>query len=72
MPVMDGLDAARVLKRVMPSLPLLIMYGVFAGRFSEQRARLIGINELVSKSEASLCWPRHLRAQERDLRAERS
>ena len=50
MPVMNGLDAARVLKRLMPAVPL-IMYSAFEDRSSEQRARLIGISELVSKSE---------------------
>ena len=50
MPVMNGLDAARVLKRIMPAVPL-IMYSAFADRFVEQQARLIGISEVVSKSD---------------------
>src|ERR1700720_787758 len=50
MPVMNGLEAARVLKRVMPSVPL-IMYSAFGDRFVEQQARLIGISEGVSKSD---------------------
>ena len=50
MPVMNGLDAARVLKRTMPTVPL-IMYSVFGDRFVEQQARLIGISEVVSKSD---------------------
>jgi two-component system, chemotaxis family, chemotaxis protein CheY len=50
MPVMNGLDAARVLKRLMPTVPL-IMYSAFGDKFAEQQARLIGISELVSKSE---------------------
>ena len=50
MPVMNGLDAARVLKRIMPTVPL-IMYSVFGDRFVEQQARLIGISEVVSKSD---------------------
>ena len=50
MPVMNGLDAARVLKHVMPSVPL-IMYSAFEDRFSEQIARFRGISALVSKSE---------------------
>ena len=49
MPVMNGLDAARVLKRIMPAVPL-IMYSAFGDRFVEQQARLIGISEVVSKS----------------------
>jgi DNA-binding NarL/FixJ family response regulator len=50
MPVMNGLDAARALKRVMPSVPLL-MYSAFEDGFSEQTAGLAGISALVSKSE---------------------
>ena len=50
MPVMNGLDAARELKRLMPTVPL-IMYCAFGDTFMEQQARLIGISELVSKSQ---------------------
>ena len=50
MPVMNGLDAARVLKRLMPDVPL-IMYSVFGDRFVQHQAELIGINDVVSKSE---------------------
>ena len=50
MPVMNGLDAARVLKRIMPTVPL-IMYSAFGDRFVEQQARLIGISDVVSKSD---------------------
>ena len=50
MPVMNGLDAARELKRLMPAVPL-IMYSAFGDVFGEQQARLIGISELVSKSQ---------------------
>ncbi len=50
MPVMNGLDAARELKRLMPSVPL-IMYSAFGDAFGEQQAHLIGISELVSKSQ---------------------
>lgn len=50
MPVMNGLDAARVLQRVMPSVPL-IMYSAFEDRYSEQVARVRGISAIVSKSE---------------------
>jgi DNA-binding NarL/FixJ family response regulator len=47
---LNGLDAARILKRMMPTVPL-IMYSVFGDRFVEQQARLIGISEVVSKSD---------------------
>ena len=50
MPVMNGLDAARDLKRLMPTVPL-IMYSAFGDGFVEQQARLVGISELVSKSQ---------------------
>lgn len=50
MPVMNGLDAARVLKRVMPQV-VLIMYSSFADKLSEQQARMIGISDVVPKSE---------------------
>ena len=50
MPVMNGLEAARQLKRLMPTVPL-IMYSAFGDVFGEQQARLIGISELVSKSQ---------------------
>jgi DNA-binding NarL/FixJ family response regulator len=50
MPVMNGLDAAQVLRRMMPAVPL-IMYSAFGDRFLELQARLIGISEVVSKSD---------------------
>jgi DNA-binding NarL/FixJ family response regulator len=50
MPVMNGLDAARVLRRSLPNVSL-IMYSAFADRYAEQQARLIGISAVVSKSE---------------------
>jgi chemotaxis response regulator CheB len=48
MPVMNGLDAARELKKLMPEVPL-IMYSSFVEIFSD--ARLSGISVVVSKSE---------------------
>ena len=50
MPVMNGFDAARVLKRLMPAVRL-IMYSAFGDRLAEKQARLVGISEVVSKSE---------------------
>jgi DNA-binding NarL/FixJ family response regulator len=50
MPVMNGLDAARLLHRVMPEVPL-IMYSAFSDSFTEKEARAAGISALVSKSE---------------------
>ena len=50
MPVMNGLDAARVLKRLLPKVPL-IMYSAFGDRYAQQLARLIGVSSVISKSE---------------------
>jgi len=50
MPVMNGLDAARELKRLMPTVPLM-MYSLFGDAFADQQAHLLGISELVSKSQ---------------------
>ena len=50
MPVMNGLDAARELKLLMPTVPL-IMYSSFVDGFVEQQVRLVGISALVSKSQ---------------------
>jgi two-component system chemotaxis response regulator CheY len=50
MPVMNGFDAARALKRLMPMVPL-IMYSAFGDKVAEHQARLIGISDVVSKSE---------------------
>jgi DNA-binding NarL/FixJ family response regulator len=50
MPVMNGFDAARVLKRLMPSVPL-IMYSAFGDNLVKHQAQLIGFAEVISKSE---------------------
>src|SRR5262249_5286172 len=50
MPVMSGLDAARVLKQMMPAVPL-IMYSAVQDKVSEKLAKSIGISELISKSD---------------------
>jgi DNA-binding NarL/FixJ family response regulator len=50
MPVMNGIDAARVLKRSMPMVPL-IMFSEYSDMFSEKEARSAGVSALVSKSE---------------------
>lgn len=49
MPVMNGIDAARALKRLMPTVPL-IMFSEYADAFSENEARSAGVSALVSKS----------------------
>lgn len=50
MPVMNGLDAARVLKRLMPAVPVVIYTGVADG-WTKQHAQREGVAEVVSKSE---------------------
>jgi DNA-binding NarL/FixJ family response regulator len=50
MPVMNGFDAARALKRLMPEVPV-IMFSGYSDSSSEKEARSAGIWALVSKSE---------------------
>jgi two-component system chemotaxis response regulator CheY len=50
MPVMSGLDAARVLRGIMPTVPL-ILYSAFGDYLVEKQLRLLGVFELVSKSD---------------------
>lgn len=50
MPVVSGLEAARVLKQIMPNVPLII-YSASPNEMSQQTARSIGISGLISKSE---------------------
>jgi DNA-binding NarL/FixJ family response regulator len=50
MPVMNGLDAARELKRLMPDVPI-IMFTSYCDSSTEQQIRLVGISEVVSKSQ---------------------
>lgn len=50
MPVMNGLDATRVLKRLMPEVPI-IMYSAYSDSFTQSEARSAGVSAIVSKSE---------------------
>jgi DNA-binding NarL/FixJ family response regulator len=50
MPVMNGFDATRVLKRVMPEVPI-IMFSGYGDSSSEKEARSVGVWAFVSKSE---------------------
>lgn len=50
MPVMNGIDAARALTRLLPGVPI-IMFSEYADAFSEEEARSAGISALVSKAE---------------------
>ena len=51
MPLMNGLEAARALKLLMPHIPLL-MFTNNVGAMMEQEARSAGIYAVVSKSES--------------------
>jgi two-component system vancomycin resistance associated response regulator VraR len=48
MQVMNGLDATRVLKRMMPEVPV-IMFSEYSGASTEKEARSAGVWALVSK-----------------------
>lgn len=50
MPVMNGKDAARALKSLMPTVPV-IMFSEYSDVIAENEARSAGISVLVSKSE---------------------
>lgn len=51
MPVMNGLEEARLLKRLMPHVPVII-YTAHSDRFIENEARSAGASAVISKSEA--------------------
>ena len=51
MPVMNGLDAARALKLLMPHVPLL-MFTNNVGGVLEKEARSAGIAAVISKSDS--------------------
>jgi DNA-binding NarL/FixJ family response regulator len=50
MPVMNGLDAARALKKLMPTMPV-IMFSQYCDVFSDREARSAGVSAFVSKSD---------------------
>jgi DNA-binding NarL/FixJ family response regulator len=50
MPVMNGIEAARALKRLMPDVPI-VMFSAYSDSFTEKEARAAGASALVSKSE---------------------
>jgi DNA-binding NarL/FixJ family response regulator len=50
MPVMNGIDAARALKTLMPTVPVII-FSDYCDVFSEKEAQSAGISALASKSE---------------------
>jgi two-component system chemotaxis response regulator CheY len=50
MPVMNGLDAARELPKLMPEVPL-VMFTNHTGAIMEEEARKAGIRRLLSKND---------------------
>ena len=50
MPVMNGLQAASVLRRLMPAVPLII-FSDYSSVLSDAEVRSAGISALVSKTE---------------------
>jgi CheY-like chemotaxis protein len=50
MPVMNGLEAAGVLRRIMPTIPV-VLYSAYSEGVGQEEARLLGISAVVSKSE---------------------
>lgn len=50
MPVMNGIDAARALKRFMPEVPI-VMFSIHSDSFTAKEARSAGVSALVSKFE---------------------
>jgi DNA-binding NarL/FixJ family response regulator len=50
MPVMNGLDAARALKRLMPEIPI-VMFSAHSDSFTKKEACSAGVSALVSKLE---------------------
>jgi DNA-binding NarL/FixJ family response regulator len=50
MPVMNGIEAAQALKRLMPETPIIV-FSEYCDVFSEREARSEGLSALVSKTE---------------------
>jgi two-component system, chemotaxis family, chemotaxis protein CheY len=50
MPVMNGIEAARVLMGTMPTVPVII-FSEYSDVFSENEAKAAGVSALVTKSE---------------------
>jgi len=53
MPVLNGLDATRAIKRLKPGVPVILFSG-FSGVLDEKEARSVGISALVPKSNPSI------------------
>lgn len=65
MPVMNGIEAACEMKRLMPMVPIIV-FSEYGNVFSEQEAHASGISAVVSKDARlsalldrarEVCWP---------------
>jgi len=61
MPIMNGIDAVRALKRLMPAVPV-IMFTMYSDVLSEEEARSAGVSAMFSKSEHASVLLRTARA----------
>jgi DNA-binding NarL/FixJ family response regulator len=52
MPLLNGLDATRAIKRLEPRVPVILFSG-FSNVLEEKEARSVGISALVPKSDPS-------------------
>ncbi len=50
MPVMNGVDTARILKTIMPAVPI-ILFTIHANEMLSEAAKETGIDKIVSKAE---------------------
>jgi two-component system chemotaxis response regulator CheY len=50
MPVMNGIDATRIVRQRMPTVPLII-FSEYSDVFSEREAQAAGVSALVPKSK---------------------
>jgi DNA-binding NarL/FixJ family response regulator len=53
MPEMDGLQAARILRKAMPKVPIILFTNFGQDPFMEREALAVGIREVVSKANST-------------------
>jgi DNA-binding NarL/FixJ family response regulator len=53
MPVMNGMDAARAIRRIMPNVPIVLLTG-HSDLLTLTEARSVGISVVVSKTEMAV------------------
>jgi DNA-binding NarL/FixJ family response regulator len=53
MPVMNGMDAARAIRRIMPNIPIVLLTG-HSDLLTLTEARSVGISVVVSKTEMAV------------------